>query len=166
MTHGRNETNPETGDLAPDFTLKTNGVARLPSAPARENRSSSIFIPRTTPRLHHRSCGLQRPVYRVSKLGALIIGVSPDSVQKHDNFIAKHDLSILLASDPDTAVCEAYGVWVEKSMYGKTYMGVERKHIPDRRHRQDRQQLAEGEGQESCSRRSRSHERPGRLRAA
>ncbi len=61
-----------------------------------------------------------------SKLGALIIGVSPDSVQKHDNFIEKHDLSILLASDPDTAVCGAYGVWVEKSMYGKTYMGVER----------------------------------------
>ena len=55
-----------------------------------------------------------------------IIGISPDSAKKHDNFIAKHDLTILLASDEDTSVCQAYGIWGEKKMYGKTFMGVER----------------------------------------
>ena len=55
-----------------------------------------------------------------------IIGISPDSVTKHDKFIAKHDLAIQLAADEDKTAAEAYGVWVEKSMYGKKYMGVER----------------------------------------
>lgn len=59
-------------------------------------------------------------------LGATIIGISPDSAAKHDKFIAKYDLTIQLGADEDKAVAEAYGVWVEKSMYGKKYMGVER----------------------------------------
>lgn len=58
--------------------------------------------------------------------GAVVIGVSKDSVAKHDKFIAKHDLDVILGADEDGAVCEAYGVWVEKQMYGKTYMGIER----------------------------------------
>ena len=60
------------------------------------------------------------------KLGIDIIGVSPDSLQKHDKFIAKHELSITLAADVDKTVIDAYGAWVEKSMYGRKYMGVER----------------------------------------
>ena len=55
-----------------------------------------------------------------------IIGISKDTVAKHDKFKAKHDLKVTLASDEDCAVCEAYGVWVEKSMYGRKYMGIER----------------------------------------
>lgn len=55
-----------------------------------------------------------------------ILGISKDSVAKHDKFINKHDLGITLISDEDGEMCEAYGVWVEKSMYGKTYMGIER----------------------------------------
>ena len=55
-----------------------------------------------------------------------IIGISKDTVAKHDKFKAKHDLKVTLASDEDGAVCEAYGVWVEKSMYGRKYMGIER----------------------------------------
>ena len=58
--------------------------------------------------------------------GAVIVGLSPDPVKAHDKFIAKHDLGIILASDEDKSVLEAYGVWKEKSMYGRTYMGVER----------------------------------------
>lgn len=58
--------------------------------------------------------------------GAVIIGVSKDTVAKHDKFIAKHELDVILGADEDGAVCEAYGVWVEKQMYGKTYMGIER----------------------------------------
>jgi len=60
------------------------------------------------------------------KAGAVIVGVSPDPVKAHDKFIAKHDLSVILASDEDKSVLEAYGVWKEKSMYGRTYLGVER----------------------------------------
>ena len=58
--------------------------------------------------------------------GAAVIGVSKDSVAKHDKFIAKHNLTIALGSDEDGKVLEKYGVWVEKKMYGKTYMGIER----------------------------------------
>jgi len=60
------------------------------------------------------------------KAGAMIIGVSPDSVKKHDKFATKHNLAIVLGSDEDTALANLYGVWKEKSMYGRTYMGVER----------------------------------------
>ncbi|KVK42265.1 alkyl hydroperoxide reductase [Agrobacterium sp. D14] len=57
---------------------------------------------------------------------AVVIGISPDSVKSHDKFAAKHSLSVMLASDEERKVLEAYGVWKEKSMYGKKYMGVER----------------------------------------
>jgi len=60
------------------------------------------------------------------KAGAEIVGVSKDTVAKHDKFIGKHDLKVVLASDEDGAVCEKYGVWVEKKMYGRTYMGIQR----------------------------------------
>lgn len=55
-----------------------------------------------------------------------MIGISKDTVAKHDKFRAKHELTVDLASDEDGTVCEAYGVWVEKKMYGKTYMGIQR----------------------------------------
>lgn len=58
--------------------------------------------------------------------GARVIGVSKDTVKKLSNFKAKHDLTVTLASDEDESVCEAFGTWVEKSMYGRTYMGIER----------------------------------------
>lgn len=61
-----------------------------------------------------------------AEAGAVVIGMSPDSPKKHDKFIAKHELSVVLASDEDHSVLEAYGVWTEKSMYGRKYMGVER----------------------------------------
>ena len=57
---------------------------------------------------------------------AMVVGVSRDTVKKHDKFISKHDLRIPLISDEDGRLCEAFGTWVEKNMYGKTYMGIER----------------------------------------
>ncbi|MCC2102270.1 MAG: peroxiredoxin, partial [Hyphomicrobiales bacterium] len=60
------------------------------------------------------------------KAGAVVVGVSPDPAKKHDRFKAKHDLAITLLSDESTAILEAWGVWKEKSMYGRRYMGVER----------------------------------------
>ena len=59
-------------------------------------------------------------------LGVPVIGVSKDSVKKHDRFKAKHDLNLILASDEDGAACEAWGVWVQKKLYGREYMGIER----------------------------------------
>lgn len=61
-----------------------------------------------------------------AEVGAVVVGVSPDPVKAHDKFIAKHGLGVILASDEDKTVLEAYGVWKEKSMYGRQYMGVER----------------------------------------
>ena len=63
---------------------------------------------------------------KFDKAGAVIVGVSKDSVAKHEKFKKKHDLSVTLGADEDGEVCEAYGVWVEKSMYGRKYMGIER----------------------------------------
>ncbi len=61
-----------------------------------------------------------------AQAGAVVIGISPDSIKSHDKFRNKHDLKVRLASDEDKAIAEAYGVWVEKKMYGRTFMGVER----------------------------------------
>jgi len=61
-----------------------------------------------------------------AKAGAAVIGLSPDSVKSHDKFVKKHSLAVVLGADEEKTVLEAYGVWKEKSMYGKTYMGVER----------------------------------------
>ena len=58
--------------------------------------------------------------------GAIVVGASKDTAAKHDKFIAKHDLAVTLVSDAEGTMCEDYGVWVEKNMYGKTYMGIER----------------------------------------
>jgi len=72
------------------------------------------------------ACGFRDNMGRLTKAGAVVIGVSRDSVARHDKFKAKHDLNFTLASDEDGKVCEAYGTWVEKSMYGRKYMGIER----------------------------------------
>jgi len=61
-----------------------------------------------------------------AELGAVVLGVSKDSVAKHDKFRTKYDLGVILLSDEESDVCESYGVWKEKNMYGKTYMGIER----------------------------------------
>jgi thioredoxin-dependent peroxiredoxin len=90
--------------------------SRLPNTPA--SRLSSSSTPRTT-----RAAARPR---QFDALGVALIGMSPDSAKKHDKFKAKHDLTVALAADEEKSVLEAYGVWVEKSMYGKKYMGVER----------------------------------------
>ena len=83
---------------------------------------------------------------------AAVIGVSRDSVASHDKFKAKFKLSFPLASDKDGLVCQAYGVWVEKSMYGRKYMGIERSTFLDRRQGRDPQGLAKGQGARTCRR--------------
>ncbi len=79
------------------------------------------------------ACGFRDSFPDYSGAGAVVIGISKDSVASHDKFKKKHGLPFILASDVDGEVCEKYGTWVEKSMYGRKYMGIERAHLSDRR---------------------------------
>ena len=85
------------------------------------------FYPRDdTPGCIKEAIGFTEQLEAFAASGAIVLGVSKDTVAKHEKFIAKHDLKIALLSDEHGDVCERYGVWVEKNMYGKTYMGIER----------------------------------------
>lgn len=72
------------------------------------------------------ACEFRDNMHRLTSVGAVVIGVSPDSATSHQKFRGKYDLNFTLVSDPDKAICQSYGVWAEKSMYGRKYMGVER----------------------------------------
>jgi len=85
------------------------------------------FYPKdSTPGCTKESCGFRDAMPDFSESGAVILGVSKDSVARHDKFKAKYELPFTLLSDGDGAICEAYGTWVEKSLYGRKYMGIER----------------------------------------
>lgn len=115
------------GDRAPDFTLPTNGEGSLTLSALSGKPVVVYFYPKDdTPGCTKEAIGFSESKSAFDEVGATIIGISPDSAAKHDKFVAKHDLSIALGADEDKAVAQAYGVWVEKSMYGKKYMGVER----------------------------------------
>lgn len=108
----------KVGDKAPLFT----GL--------KDNKGKNIvlyFYPKDdTPGCTVEACGLRDSYKDITKLNTVIFGVSPDSQKSHDKFISKFQLPFALIPDLDKKVCEAYGVWVEKSMYGKKYMGVTR----------------------------------------
>jgi peroxiredoxin Q/BCP len=118
---------PSIGDMAPDFTLPRDGGATLSLSGLRPARVVVYFYPKddTT------GCTIEAKDFTAlaadfAALGVVVIGISKDSVKAHDKFVKKHDLGVILASDEGTQTCEDYGVWVEKQMYGKTYMGIER----------------------------------------
>ncbi|MBX3566894.1 MAG: peroxiredoxin [Rhizobiaceae bacterium] len=120
-------TAPAAGDTAPDFELATGSGARLRLADMRGRTVVLYFYPKD----NTQACTLEAKEFSALKdefgsLGAVVVGVSPDSVTRHANFARKQALSIDLAADVDLAAANAYGVWVEKSMYGRSYMGVER----------------------------------------
>lgn len=95
-----------------------------------ENKGKNIvlyFYPKDdTPGCTVQACGFRDSFNDIKKIGAVILGVSPDSAKSHDKFINKFKLPFTLIPDEDKAISQAYGVWVEKSMYGKKYMGVAR----------------------------------------
>jgi len=113
------------GDKAPAFILPGNNGQELG---LREGTATIVyFYPKDdTPGCTTEAIEFSAAKDELEKLGVTIIGMSPDTAAKHDKFSTKHDLSIALASDESKQTLEAYGVWKEKSMYGKTYMGVER----------------------------------------
>lgn len=120
------------GDKAPDFSLEAfaNGEAGGKIA-LKDYKGKNVvvlyFYPKDdTPGCTTEACDFRDRSKEIAKLGAVVIGVSPDDLKKHGKFVAKHELNFPLLADVEKKVCEAYGVWVEKSMYGRKYMGVER----------------------------------------
>ncbi|MEQ8653781.1 MAG: thioredoxin-dependent thiol peroxidase [Kiloniellales bacterium] len=117
----------ETGKPAPEFTMATDGGGSISLAGLKGKTVILYFYPKDdTPGCTKEACGFRDNLAAFDGADAVVIGVSKDSVAKHDKFKAKYDLPFTLASDEDGSVCEAYGTWVEKSMYGKKYMGIER----------------------------------------
>ena len=117
----------EPGAPAPDFSLAVSGGGTASLADYAGQTLVLYFYPKDdTPGCTTEAKDFSEHTEAFALKGARILGVSKDTVAKHDKFVAKHDLGITLGSDESGAVCEAYGVWVEKKMYGKTYMGIER----------------------------------------
>ena len=117
----------KTGDTAPDFTLPTDGDGSITLSDLKGQKVVIYFYPKDdTPGCTKESCAFRDHKQDFEKLGVEIIGISKDSVAKHDKFKAKYDLNFPLASDENGEVCDLYGVWKEKSMYGKTFLGIER----------------------------------------
>ncbi len=118
---------PEEGDRAPDFSMPTDTDGTVTLKSLKGKAVVLYFYPKDdTPGCTTEAIDFSGLKADFERLGATIIGVSPDPVAKHGKFRAKHDLSVLLAADEDHAVAERYGVWVEKNMYGRKYMGIER----------------------------------------
>tara|TARA_B100001287_G_scaffold100180_1_gene84226 strand:+ start:2551 stop:3018 length:468 start_codon:yes stop_codon:yes gene_type:complete len=115
------------GDMAPSFEVNTDGSGKFSLDEAKGSPLVIYFYPKDdTPGCTKEACGFRDAFPDFSELNATIVGVSKDTVAKHDKFKTKYELPFHLASDEDGSLCEAYGTWVEKSMYGKKYMGIER----------------------------------------
>jgi peroxiredoxin Q/BCP len=117
----------DIGDKAPDFSAGTDGGGSISLKDLKGKKVVLYFYPKDmTPGCTTEACGFRDAHPDFSKINAEIIGVSKDSVKRHDKFKEKYDLPFTLAADEDGKMCEAYGVWQEKKNYGKTYMGIVR----------------------------------------
>ncbi|WP_439597243.1 thioredoxin-dependent thiol peroxidase [Falsiroseomonas sp.] len=115
------------GAPAPDFSMPASGGRSVSLAELKGKPFLLYFYPKAdTPGCTKQACGIQEALPALGKLDLTVIGVSPDAMKPIEKFAQKFNLTFPLASDADHKVAEAYGVWVEKSMYGKTYMGMER----------------------------------------
>ena len=114
------------GDNAPQFTLSTNGGGQFSLADSAGKYLILYFYPKDdTPGCTKEAIGFSEASAAFDAQNAMVVGVSRDTVKKHDKFVGKYDLRIPLISDEEGSLCEAFGTWVEKSMYGKSYMGIE-----------------------------------------
>ncbi|WP_394153018.1 thioredoxin-dependent thiol peroxidase [Loktanella salsilacus] len=115
------------GDIAPAFTLPRDGSAEVSLSDYAGRSVVLYFYPRDdTPGCTTEALDFTAAVADFTAAGAVVLGVSKDPVTKHDKFVAKRDLGIALLSDEHDDVCERYGVWAEKQMYGKTFHGIQR----------------------------------------
>lgn len=118
---------PAVGALAPDFTALTDSGKPITLSALRGKAVVLYFYPKDdTTACTTEACEFRDSFPRFKRGKAVVVGVSPDSVKAHVKFKAKYELPFTLVADEDKAVCMAYDVWKEKSMYGRTYMGVER----------------------------------------
>jgi peroxiredoxin len=115
------------GDRAPAFRLATDHGEDVSSAKLKGRPFVLYFYPKDdTSGCTKEAISFSEEKRKFDSLGISVVGISKDSVQSHDKFRKKYDLSIVLASDPDIKAAKDYGVWVEKSLYGRRYMGMER----------------------------------------
>jgi len=115
------------GDAAPDFDLPADGGGRIALAKLKGKKVVLYFYPKDdTSGCTAEAIAFNGLKAQFEAAGAVVVGVSPDSVKSHDKFKAKYELGFPLASDESKSMLESYGVWTEKSMYGRKYMGVER----------------------------------------
>ena len=115
------------GDIAPLFTLPTDGNGEITLKDLQGQKAVLYFYPKDdTPGCTKESCNFNDNLSALSNLNTTVIGLSKCSVKKHDKFKAKYNLDFALASDENGNTCEDYGVWGEKSMFGKKYMGITR----------------------------------------
>jgi peroxiredoxin Q/BCP len=115
------------GDLAPDFTLASDSGEEVTLSSFRGRPIILYFYPKDdTPGCTAQACGIRDAYGEFERAGAVVLGVSPDSVARHVKFRDKYDLPFTLLADPDHELAERYGVWGEKKYRGRTYMGVKR----------------------------------------
>ncbi len=115
------------GKKAPAVTMSTDGGGTVSLKDMKGRNVVLYFYPKDdTPGCTKEACGFRDALPDFAGVDAQIIGVSKDSIARHDKFKAKYELPFTLASDADGSVCEKYGTWVEKSLYGRKYMGIER----------------------------------------
>src|SRR5690606_28142232 len=117
----------EVGAVAPDFTAPTDGGGSVHLQELRGRKVVLYFYPKdNTPGCTTESCDFRDAYAAFEEKNAVVLGISPDGVKSHNNFKGKFHLPFTLISDEDHAIAEAYGVWQEKSMYGRKYMGIQR----------------------------------------
>ncbi len=113
------------GTIAPDFRLQADDGREISLSDYRGKKVVLYFYPKdNTPGCTTEACSFRDGHSELLAAGAIVLGVSPDSIKSHVNFKTKFDLPFALLSDPDHEVAEMYGAWGEKKMYGKTYMGI------------------------------------------
>ncbi len=114
-------------DHAPDFTLPTDNNDQFKLSDHQGKKVIIYFYPKdNTPGCTTQACAFRDEMPEFGKLNITVVGISKCSVKKHNNFKIKHDLNFSLLSDENGSVCEQYGTWAEKSMYGKKFMGINR----------------------------------------
>lgn len=117
----------DVGDKAPSFNLPADGGDQIKLADFKGKTVVLYFYPKDdTAGCTKEAIGFTERIKDFEKAGAAVLGASKDPVKNHDKFIKKHDLAVRLVSDAEGSLSEDYGVWVEKNMYGRKYMGIER----------------------------------------
>jgi peroxiredoxin Q/BCP len=116
----------KVGQKAPDFTVLNDKGEKVKLSDFKGKKVVLYFYPKDDTRCTKEACAFRDGIDRIKRKGAVVMGVSADSVESHQKFKKKFDLNFPLLADTDKKIVEAYGTWKEKSMYGRKYMGIER----------------------------------------